>query len=502
MKVFNNQWLDFIKAGQTYYESIETSLPVENDGCIFCGQELKPQHIQLIETCFKFLNSDALIEKEKLAKAIGANKLGDFSFTFTKDDETLFGKTKLVERLKAVINLVTTNKELFQSCIEEIREVKTTLKLNFTDLTKEISNEITLLDDRLEALKKSNTEITECVTKIKKEKETLEKNKKLHNSTEQFNSWYIVNESISNLKKFKGNYSTNSLTIKAKDAFEKIVAGDYIKIFNDYCSELKVGNVDIGFTPHKGQTYRSKLVKDKYKVTDIMSEGEQNAIAMAEFATDLKIRNNFNTVLFDDPVSSLDYKRAEIFAKVIFQLSKERQVIVFTHNIMFYYFLYNACVGEKNDDNKFFKVDEYDKFSKGLVSESFSGRLETLTEMTKKIKQYQQKIASPKCLGDDLEATLETAYSDIRTWCELIVEEGFLKKIIRRYEPNIMFTKVSKIDVDFVEELPAVSDLFDRACRWMKGHSQPTETQNTKASREAFNDDYNYIIKIYEKYNS
>lgn len=167
---------------------------------------------------------------------------------------------------------------------------------------------------------------------------------------------------------------------------------------------------------------------------------------------------------------------------------------------MFYYYLYNACSKDKNKENKFFKVDEIDKLNKGFVSESFSGRLENLSEIMKKLRVQEQTINSKKCFGDSLEEALKKAYSDIRTWCELIVEEGFLKSVIRRYEPNIMFTKVKSIKGDFVEELNTVSELFEKACRWMAGHSQPTETQHNRATKEAFNEDIGYIHRMYDLY--
>lgn len=99
-----------------------------------------------------------------------------------------------------------------------------------------------------------------------------------------------------------------------------------------------------------------------------------------------------------------------------------------------------------------------------------------------------------------MEECLKAVYSNIRTWCELIVEEGFFKDLIKRYEPNIRFTVINKINTEFVDELEAVSSLFDKACRWMLGHSQPTETQNSKATRQDFNIDYEYIISVTDRF--
>lgn len=166
---------------------------------------------------------------------------------------------------------------------------------------------------------------------------------------------------------------------------------------------------------------------------------------------------------------------------------------------MFYYYLYNSS-DKKNRENKFFKVDEFDKMNKGIVSESFSGRLENLKEIMGKLKVQEQAINSKACFGDTLEEALKKSYADIRTWCELIVEEGFFKSVIRRYEPNIMFSKTKSIKGEFVEELTSVSDLFEKSCRWMTGHSQPTETQHNRANKEAFNDDMRYIHQLYEQY--
>jgi hypothetical protein len=63
-----------------------------------------------------------------------------------------------------------------------------------------------------------------------------------------------------------------------------------------------------------------------------------------------------------------------------------------------------------------------------------------------------------------------------------------------------LFTKLKDINGRFVEELDAVSELFERSCRWMAGHSQSTETQHVRANKEAFNDDMEYINQLYAQY--
>ncbi|KMJ56931.1 hypothetical protein AB685_19645 [Bacillus sp. LL01] len=501
LKEVNDEWFTFIKMGKKYYESIKQDHPHEGESCIFCSQSLKIASVKIIESNFNHIaksNGGLLrsIEKELLkydTESIVVN--------FSNEETALFESEKFLGRVKSAIQLVNRNKDLFSSLLNSKKIVSDQLVLDVTDVVEEISLEINALEKRIDNLKKTSTEASSIINSHKALKETLRKNEKLHSSIESLVKWFDIQNSIKEYSKAKNKFSTNSLTQKQSEAFQEIIQSEYFEKFERFAKELKVSNVNLRLIPKKGKTLRKKFVSsEEYKVSQIMSEGEQKAVAMAEFSTDLTMRKDFNTILFDDPVTSLDYKRSEIIANLIYKLSLDRQVIVFTHNIMFYYYLYNACARDKNKDNKFFKVDEFDKLNKGIVSESFSGRLETLKDVTGKLKNQAQFINSKSCFGDVLEEALKKAYSDIRTWCELIVEEGFFNSVIRRHEANIMFTKLQEINGSFVDELESVSELFHKSCRWMAGHSQSAETQHVRANKEAFNDDMKYINQLYDQY--
>lgn len=501
IKEVNDEWFTFIKMGKRYYESIKQEHLIEGDSCIFCGQSLDLGSIDVIENNFNHIaksNGGLLNSIENELKKYSTESI---VVNFSDEEIALFENEVFLERVKSAIQLVNRNKDLFNSLLKSKQNISEQVILDVTEVVEEINKAIEDLQDRITNLKKTSTETGEIIVSRKALKETLKKNEKLHSSLELLAEWFELDKSIKEYSKAKGKFSTNSLTQKQSEAFQEIVQGEYYEIFNRYAKELKVSDVNLKIFPKKGNTLRKKFVSsEEYKVSQIMSEGEQKAVAMAEFATDLYMRNDFNTILFDDPVTSLDYKRSEIIANLIYKLSLDRQVIVFTHNIMFYYYLYNACQKDKNKGNKFFKVDEFDKFNKGIVTESFSGRLETLKEIMKKLRVQKQNINSKSCFGDELEEALKKVYADIRSWCELIVEEGFFKSVIRRYEPNVMFTMVKNIKGDFVEELSSVSELFEKSCRWMVGHSQPIESQHVRANKEAFNEDMKYIEQIYEQY--
>ena len=67
----------------------------------------------------------------------------------------------------------------------------------------------------------------------------------------------------------------------------------------------------------------------------VVSEGEQRCLSIAAFFSELRTTDDPSGIIFDDPVSSLDYKWREGVARRLVDEAKIRQVIVFTHDIVF-----------------------------------------------------------------------------------------------------------------------------------------------------------------------
>lgn len=71
------------------------------------------------------------------------------------------------------------------------------------------------------------------------------------------------------------------------------------------------------------------------RVSEVFSEGEQTALGLAGFLTEVHLDGSKSSVILDDPVTSLDAGRRAKTAKRLVELAGERQVIVFTHEITF-----------------------------------------------------------------------------------------------------------------------------------------------------------------------
>jgi len=79
--------------------------------------------------------------------------------------------------------------------------------------------------------------------------------------------------------------------------------------------------------------------KGRERVAKVLSTGEQTALATAFFLAELQVSNERSTIVLDDPVSSLDHQRREHVATRLVEEAGKRQVVVFTHDLVFVYYL-------------------------------------------------------------------------------------------------------------------------------------------------------------------
>ena len=191
-------------------------------------------------------------------------------------------------------------------------------------------------------------------------------------------------------------------------------------------------------------------------------------------------------LVFDDPVSSLDYRRIHEVADRIVALATDRQVIVFTHNIWFTTELLSRFEKDRGRCSYFSVTDEP---GKGIVTAGTHPRWDTVKETSRKINTL---IASAKTnQGEVREAIVESTYSSIRAWCEVVVEMELLSGVTQRYQANVMMTKLPQIKgVHLSTAIGVIMPIFLKACRVMEGHSQPLETLAVRPTLDELEQDW------------
>jgi hypothetical protein len=264
-----------------------------------------------------------------------------------------------------------------------------------------------------------------------------------------------------------------SLTERSKLASKELLDKDFERLFQSECDALRAPKVQLDFAGRKGQAARKKTLVPDHRLSDILSEGEQKAIALADFLAEAGLHRTTAPIVFDDPVNSLDYKRLQYVVDRIVSLSVTRQVVVFTHNIWFATELLSRFE-KATADCTYYGVSETNGTT-GVVNRASHPRWDTVKALSGKVNQLIQTAGS--VTGEAQTALVESAYGEIRSWCEVVVEQEMLAGVTQRYQPNVAMTKLPQIKVDkFVAARDVILPLFEKACRIMTAHSQPLET--------------------------
>ena len=72
---------------------------------------------------------------------------------------------------------------------------------------------------------------------------------------------------------------------------------------------------------------------------EILSEGERTCVGLAGLLAELDTTENRSGIILDEPVSSLDHNYRERIARHLAEEAKNRQVVVFTHDVVFLFLL-------------------------------------------------------------------------------------------------------------------------------------------------------------------
>ncbi len=132
---------------------------------------------------------------------------------------------------------------------------------------------------------------------------------------------------------------TTAISRKKGVLSEELLTPAYIRSFNDELRrlgarkvrvELARTRVDHGHVLHQ---VRLRDAKRSQTLHDILSEGEHRIVCIAAFLADVSAKPNASTFVFDDPISSLDLDFEEAVVQRLVELSRERQVVVFTHRL-------------------------------------------------------------------------------------------------------------------------------------------------------------------------
>ena len=252
----------------------------------------------------------------------------------------------------------------------------------------------------------------------------------------------LIENRISNLRAIKviedaiKLTDTTRLTRAAAD-FSRSHVGKAMKAqFDQEASTLGLQRVRLADAGgrHGNLRHRSQLIDAVQSVPlqDVLSEGEQSALGLAGFLTEVESDSSESAVIFDDPVTSLDHIHQESVARRIVELAKGRQVVVFSHSIGFALDLKRAAKA-----SSVVIAERYVRRTSSQVGEVVVGGPWAGKTVNQRRNELQTRIAILRKTfnQNNLEAYEEGVrswYQDLRLVWELAMEEVLLGPVQTR----------------------------------------------------------------------
>ncbi|MGJ4973427.1 AAA family ATPase [Bradyrhizobium sp. HKCCYLRH1073] len=487
----NETWRQMLKYARDFaaeaYPVLEPPQLATADTCVLCHQPLDEPARTRLAAFDAYIEGKANADAEKAKKEFTDAARAILSLKIPSIQEIKDRLVNFVEGSTTRLALADRIEQFYSACQERHALVSTAIQARdyasfdrLADLHRAVIDEI-----RAEAIvlageiKDLTPTADESARRQKRQQEfdELQAQKKFAADIETF---VARRNSLDLLLKIKACLSACAVTgitshitrIRRKSLTASLQASleDEIKALDLQHLPLKLAD--------RGEVGKSKVhigLEAKQKVgknSDILSEGEKRALALAGFLAELKEVGARHGIVVDDPVSSLDHARMEAVAKrLVREAASGRQVIIFTHNLFFHYALLEIAqemkvpVREewisKHGDGRFGVIDNSQQ---PWISMGVTKRIAIIDGLLqKRTPTYSETNEADRSFVTDV-------YTKMRETWEHAIEEVLFAGVIGRFRPNVSTLKLRAARIEKAD-YEAVYTGMTR-CSKYSGHDQ------------------------------
>lgn len=490
------EWRELIGAAKVLYESEKRALEGrEPQHCMLCRQGLTKKEVTLFARYWKFLESRAEHELAELTRRQSSllNELRAVKATFPKFNLTDAGVRNLKDadatylaELKTYFSSLAGGLPDWISNIEELKPVS-------RDAVPEVA--LSKID---ELIKSRNAEAAKLIDPTK-EIERL--SKQLISLKHRKAVAAVKGRAIEYLdylhwlkRADRVNFATVKMmtTRKRTETFLDRVAERYEEVFNEELAKL---GCEFSLVMHtsgeQGNTVKEFQLDfaEGYSPSQILSEGEQNVCSLADFLTEADLDPHNCGLIFDDPVTSLDHQRKEKIAERFVLKAGNKQVVIFTHDIVFMSQLVKHAARNQIPVTTHWMRRQ--NGVPGCVEDNTSPKLANLASLK---NDAQNAIRGYEDLGAKAqEVALGGAFDYLRSACEALIEELLFNKAIQRYDDQIRVQNLEEAIFDQPIALRIV-ELHGRISEVLLAHNR----SDTKREDPPSINDYHSMRKDFE----
>lgn len=508
-------WRAMWEAARTYAESEayhEGSFPHVHLGahCVLCQQELAEPAARRLER-FEALMRDQTQTDAQAAEESVAHRLASLEHLVVVPAQigSLLGKLEqaspvVAAQCHSVLAMLETRRLSMIAQIAHRREVEVSavVAVEFGLSPEELVQRGDQLRTQAQAIEESGFKVVlaEAVTR----RRDLEGRRALSTINVDIHREIARRKARGALDEAKRSTDTTGITRKSTELVRAHVTALIRDRFTRESDRLHLERITLeDFGGHKGQLMHRPAflgASQRAPMARVLSEGEQTALGLAGYFTEAYLDESRSAMVLDDPVTSLDHGRRGYVARRLAEFGKDRQVIVFTHELSF--------VGELHAGAEHHGVAVTERYvlrapdtTPGLCLEQHPWKAKDVKARLANLGDVLDKLRN-ESLQTDAES-YETATSDwagklSETW-ERIVSLEIVNRVVDRGTSEVkpkMFRLLARITETDDQEF---QESYARVSRWARRHDKSPDTNYVLPSVEELFEEFDLVTRWFRR---
>jgi energy-coupling factor transporter ATP-binding protein EcfA2 len=272
-----------------------------------------------------------------------------------------------------------------------------------------------------------------------------------------------------------GDTATNAITRLGNDIADNVITPKMRDEFQSEIVRLAANRVRVEVVRSGGQfgspQYQVRFFANpKAKVHNVLSEGEQTCVALAAFLAELATASHNSALVFDDPVSSLDHLWRDQVAQRLVEETHRRQIIVFTHDLIFVNDLHDKAVSA-GAKVKMVTLTR-GPGGAGIVADGLPWRASRIRDRIDKMEKAARAARKLyECNDEDgYRSAALPIYGELRASWERAIEDIAFGGVIHRHRDYIETRHLKKATVLEEADCDAFDTAFKRCCDLIEAH--------------------------------
>lgn len=497
-------WKAMWEAARIYSQELaypSKKYPVLDDAkCVLCHQELSTDTKTRMYEFEKFIQGEMEVSAKK-SKDLYLNSLNNLPLIQTIEQiDTQCEAAGLDEYWKELaITFWRLAEKIRNNLFDELYSGTLPTLIDFSDNEKKLQEHIIHLETLACQYEKDAQSLNRSI--LEKEKLNLEARYWASQHATK------INDEIQRLKlskqyeKWKSFANSRSVSNQASLIADTIITEAYTQRFNKELISLGATRLKVELVKTKAQKGKSlhkiqlKSTEFNVPIDSILSEGERRIIALAAFLADVTNKPYMAPFIFDDPISSLDQIWEERTIERLVELSKTRQVIVFTHRLSMLGILTDKAdeihtIHIKQEPWGAGEAGEVPLYGKKPEAALKKLQNERVPKARKVYEEYGQGEYYPLA---------KAICSDLRILTERIVECVFLADVIQRHRRAVntqgkihQLAKICIDDCNLIEEIMTKYSCYE--------HSQSFEAPVELPTPDELNIDISRLLSWHSEF--